>query len=323
MIYITLGDPFSVNIECLSHLLKNESYNKNLQQYGPTVIIGSYSAWVDQSNLQVEESKTLAPSRRGIFFYNLDSELPYEPNLNSTYRGKLARLSLEKLKNTKLRGSDAVLSCPVDKKLTFAGEGPGGQTEFFEKIAKKQALMTLASPGLSVGLVTNHISLDRVTQTIDRELLWNKLKLFCSFLLDRYNTPRIAICSLNPHCGDRGLFGSEDDELIAPAIADFLKSQQGGPCEIFGPLPADTLFWQGRKGRFHGILAMYHDQGLAPIKAIAFDKTVNISAGLGFLRLSPAHGPASDIFKKGVADSSSFEEALKITLDYTKTKSHE
>ena len=328
MIFITLGDPFSINIECLIRTFLNQNFFLTLSKKTQTILIGSYQAWKDQSTMIEKKLPPLQklnslekPTKNGIYFYDLDQEVEYDKNLSRAYRGELSRKSLGQLEKFQLNTEDAVLSCPVDKKLTFCHENsPGGQTEFFEKLSQKKALMTMESPKLMVGLVTNHLPLAKVSQTITKKLVEQKLSLLCQYLQTKQKSPRVAVCSLNPHCGDGGLFGFEDQEIVEPAIKNFLLKNSENRCEVFGPLPADTLFWQAREGQYHGVLALYHDQGLAPMKALYFENTVNVSVGLNFLRVSPAHGPATNLFKQNKAHISGFQEAFRIILNHLKNK---
>ena len=292
MIIITLGDPFSINIECIAKTLLTSHFYKKIADKHPTIIIGSYKAWENQTYkmkpLSFNLLKNLSfPLKKGLYFYDLDDKIPYDKNLSRRYRALVSKKSLSSLQNFPLTNKVAILSCPLDKKLTFGNDtNPAGQTEYFERLSNKKALMVMSSPKLCVGLVTNHLALSQVPTVITKKTLQEKLYLFSSFMKERVSgrTPRIAICSLNPHCGDGGIFGSEDKEIIEPAIKEMLISSQITNCEIFGPLSADTIFWKANNGEYDGILAMYHDQGLPAIKALNFERTVNISFGLDKLQ---------------------------------------
>ena len=319
MIFITLGDPYSVNIECLSYLLSQLELANSIKLKSQTVLIGSYKTWLNQGGFAIQETSSLHPKdKNGLYFFDLDNAIPHNHQLSPAYRGAVSRAALEALKTIELTKQDAILSCPVDKKETFSKDSsPGGQTEFFQKLSGRTALMTMVSPKFSVGLATNHLALKDVPGSLDKALISSKLSLFCKFLGARHKRPRIAVCALNPHCGDNGLFGNEDINIVTPAVKELLVKKEGTKnCEIFGPLAADTVFWQARKGFYNGVFALYHDQGLAPIKALAFEETVNVSVGLGFLRVSPAHGPAADLFKQNKADPSGFKQAFKLITEY-------
>ena len=322
MIVITLGDPFSINIECIAKILLNSCFYQEIIEEHPLVLIGSYKAWENQTYkmrpLPFNLLKNIIfPLKKGLHFYNLDEKIPYDKTLSHKYRAFVSKKSLSTLQSFPLTSKVAILSCPLDKKLTFGNDkNPAGQTEFFERLSNKKALMVMSSPKLCVGLVTNHLALSQVPTAITKKVLQEKLYLFSSFMKKRISnrTPRIAVCSLNPHCGDGGIFGSEDKEIIEPAIKEMLISSQSTNCEVFGPLSADTIFWKASNGEYDGILAMYHDQGLPAIKALDFQKTVNISFGLNFLRVSPAHGPATDLFMQEKANISGFKESFHTIL---------
>ena len=175
-----------------------------------------------------------------------------------------------------------------------------------------EALMLLAGPKLRVGLATNHLPLKDVPKAMTQPLILRKLAIFAEGLRNIYGIthPKIAVCGLNPHCGDRGLFGSEEIEIIRPAIEAFQNNFAW--TTVSGPLPADTVFHSAAQGLFDGVLAMYHDQGLGPLKTIHFDTAVNVSVGLRNLRVSPDHGPAASLYGKGTASMKSFTAAFDL-----------
>ena len=172
--------------------------------------------------------------------------------------------------------------------------------------------MLLAGPKLRVGLATNHLPLKDVPKAMTQPLILRKLAIFAEGLRNIYGIthPKIAVCGLNPHCGDRGLFGSEEIEIIRPAIEAFQNNFAW--TTVSGPLPADTVFHSAAQGLFDGVLAMYHDQGLGPLKTIHFDTAVNVSVGLRNLRVSPDHGPAASLYGKGTASMKSFTAAFDL-----------
>ena len=173
--------------------------------------------------------------------------------------------------------------------------------------------MILMNSSLRVALVTTHLPIKDVPSAITREKIVEKATIFHRSLLRdfRISAPRIAILSLNPHGGDNGLLGTEEKEVIIPAIEE-LESQG---IQAFGPYPADGFFGSGNYRRFDGILAMYHDQGLAPFKTLAQEDGVNYTAGLPIVRTSPDHGTAYDIAGKGVASAQSFRQAIYAAID--------
>ena len=166
---------------------------------------------------------------------------------------------------------------------------------------------------LRVALVTTHIPVKDIASSITKELIEEKLTIFNQSLKQDFNIgcPRIAVLALNPHAGDGGLIGTEEQEVIIPAIQEMVAA--GVQC--FGPYPADGFMGSGSYTHFDGVLAMYHDQGLAPFKALAMDDGVNYTAGLPIVRTSPAHGTAYDIAGRGIASEESFRQALYAAID--------
>ena len=174
-------------------------------------------------------------------------------------------------------------------------------------------LMILLKNDFRVALVTGHVPVREIAQDITKELIMEKLAVFHRSLKEDFgiDSPRIAVFSLNPHAGDEGLIGTEESDIIIPAMKEMVA--KGIQC--FGPYPADGFMGSGNYTHFDGILAMYHDQGLAPFKALAMDEGVNYTAGLPIVRTSPAHGTAYDIAGQGVALEDSFRQAIYVAMD--------
>lgn len=181
--------------------------------------------------------------------------------------------------------------------------------------------MILMKNDFRMALVTGHIPVKEIAATITKGLIEEKLKIFNQSLKQDFaiGAPRIAVLSLNPHAGDDGLLGAEEQEVIAPAIREM--AAQGVLC--YGPYPADGFMGSDNYTHFDGILAMYHDQGLAPFKALAMDEGVNYTAGLSVVRTSPAHGTAYDIVGKGVASEDSFRQAIYVAIDVFRNRQRE
>ena len=168
--------------------------------------------------------------------------------------------------------------------------------------------MILMNDFLRIGLITGHIPISKIAETITPELIESKVKILNQSLKKDFNInkPKIAVLGLNPHSGDNGIIGKEENDLIKPTI----KSINENGILVFGPYAADGFFGSETYKQFDGVLAMYHDQGLAPFKALTFGNGVNFTAGLSHVRTSPDHGTAFDISGKGVANSDSFKEAV-------------
>jgi 4-hydroxythreonine-4-phosphate dehydrogenase len=215
---------------------------------------------------------------------------------------------------------DALVTAPIHKKaMQMAGFPFPGHTEYIaHEIGATESLMLLVNDNLRVGLVTNHIPLSKVTEHITRERIRHKIDILnetlrVDFFIEK---PRIAVLGLNPHAGDEGALGSEEEEIIRPAIE---MAKETGILAM-GPYSADGFFGAAQHLKFDAILAMYHDQGLIPFKALSFGEGVNYTAGLSVVRTSPDHGTAFDIAGQNVADPSSFRKALFLAIDIAKNR---
>ncbi len=210
---------------------------------------------------------------------------------------------------------DALVTAPVNKDQINSTETPfQGHTEFLtDKFDVKESLMFMVSDNLRIGLVTNHVPIQQVSQRISQDLIIEKLGLMYHSLQQDFgiDRPKIAVLGLNPHAGDNGLIGKEEQEVIIPAIEAFRTNNQ----LVFGPYPADGFFGNAMQQQFDGVLAMYHDQGLVPFKALSFGSGVNFTAGLPIVRTSPDHGTAYDIAGKNIASPDSFRKALFTAID--------
>lgn len=334
LLILTLGDPHSINIEALNALLATRAQARGLfpdLAVQPIIVCGSYWHWRDQEargggTPTVFESILTSDSpvpRRGLHFFDIgypDLNTPAEA-LSSLGRGRIAVAALtaaqQLIASEKNLERIAVVTGPIDKYACHeAGFKFPGQTEFFESAFEGQAVMLLAGPRLRVGLVTNHLNLSEVSSQITSDLIVKKGAQLARTLRTVFgiDKPRIAVCGLNPHASDNSLFGNEERLHIAPAIEQLNQCGSGG--EFGGPYPADTVFYRALQGKFDAVLAMYHDQGLGPLKTVHFDDGVNISGGLKHLRVSPDHGPARDLFLARKANTASFAASLILATRY-------
>lgn len=218
---------------------------------------------------------------------------------------------------------DVLVTAPIDKNsMQLAGFAFPGHTEFLQHMAGSDSdvLMLLVGEGLRVGTVTGHIPLKDVAEAITTERIISKARLLHQSLQRDFGiaSPRIAVLGLNPHAGDGGTLGSEDKERILPAVR---KLTEEGILTM-GPYPADGFFGNGSYKHFDGVLAMYHDQGLAPFKALSFGHGVNFTAGLPIVRTSPDHGTGLDIAGQGIADPGSFRAAVWLAGDILANREH-
>lgn len=246
-----------------------------------------------------------------------NDEVEIELGVASNKTGRFAFKSIEAAAKDLASGKiDVIVTAPIDKK-TIQGEDFSfvGHTEYFTQMSNVQeSLMLLVADGLRVGVVTGHVPLKEVSEKLNKNLILQKLNILNQSLIRDFNIPRpkIAVLGLNPHAGENGLLGEEEKNIITPAIEE-AKQKQG--ILAFGPYPADGFFGSSALAQFDAVLAMYHDQGLTPFKALAFDSGVNFTAGLPVVRTSPDHGTAYDIAGQGLANENSFRQAVYLACD--------
>lgn len=238
-----------------------------------------------------------------------------EPGRISAKSGAIAGWALEQaVELAQNRKVDAIVTAPIAKlAFNLAGYHYPGHTEFLqERTYARDFLMLLLSGNFRVGLVTTHYPISEVANLITRTTVFSKIKLFHHDLRTRFGIakPQLAVAALNPHGGEGGMFGQEETKSIGPAI----QAAKRLGMAVQGPFAADTLFAATERHDFDGYLAMYHDQGLIPLKMKAFGRAVNYTAGLPIIRTSPDHGTAFDIAGQGVADPGSMVEAIKLAI---------
>ena len=246
-----------------------------------------------------------------------DDEIKIEIGQPSQEAGAAALKALDRaMTDYRSELYDVLVTAPINKATI---QSPGfhfpGHTEYIETSVGEgqKALMILMNETLRVALVTTHLPIKDIAKAITKEGIIEKATIFHKALKRdfRISSPRIAVLSLNPHAGDNGLLGSEEKDIILPAIEEL--ADKG--IQAFGPFAADGFFGSGAYDRFDGVLAMYHDQGLAPFKTIALESGVNYTAGLPIVRTSPDHGTAYDIAGKGIADENSMRQAIFTAID--------
>lgn len=248
----------------------------------------------------------------------VDDETKVELSRSTTIAGEVAYLALEAAVADLKRGAvDVLVTAPINKhniqnqQFRFPGH-----TEYLEHHfggQDRKALMILMTESLRVALVTGHVPLSQVPSLVTKENIVSKLRIFNQSLKQDFGIvrPRIAVLSLNPHAGDAGLLGKEEDGQIVPAMQEAEKKG----VMVFGPYASDGFFGSRMYEKFDGVLAMYHDQGLIAFKTLAMDDGINYTAGLPIVRTSPDHGTAYDIAGKNVASETSFRHALYAALD--------
>ena len=224
--------------------------------------------------------------------------------------GELSFISLSSCSNALKEGEvDVILTAPINKsniqskKFKFKGH-----TDYLNNLFNNKSLMMMVSKNLVIGLLTDHIPLNEIVSNLSENLIIEKLKILHNSLIKDFkiSNPNIAILSINPHAGDKGIIGSEDDEIIIPALYKLNKEN----IQIKGPFSSDSFFGSGKYKEFNAVMGIYHDQALIPFKTLSFGSGVNFTAGLDVVRTSPDHGTGYDIAGKNIANNSSFFEAL-------------
>ena len=270
-----------------------------------------------ETNFSIINSAEEARNGRLNILACFDEEVKVELGQPSEEAGLAAFKALDRAMTDYRAGLfDVLVTAPINKATI---QSPGfhfpGHTEYIETSVGdgNKALMILMNESLRVALVTTHLPIKEVSKAITKEAIIEKATIFHKTLRRdfRISTPRIAVLSLNPHAGDNGLLGSEEQEVIKPAIDEL----ENAGIQAFGPYPADGFFGSNAYDHFDGVLAMYHDQGLAPFKTIALESGVNFTAGLPIIRTSPDHGTAYDIAGQGKADENSFRQAVYTAID--------
>ena len=295
--------------------------------YGSAKIAAYYRKQLELPQFAMSQIEKASDAREGAcnIINIVGEDTAIEPGKSTQIAGKAAFLALEKATLDLRNGNiDALVTAPINKDNiqsdTFKFPG---HTEYLETTLGdgNKALMILCNEDVRVALVTTHLPLAQIPAAITKEAILEKLETFNHSLKNDFgiNYPRIAVLSLNPHAGENGLLGKEEQEIITPAIVEGREQK----IQCYGPYAADGLFGSGLYSKFDGILAMYHDQGLAPFKTIAMESGVNFTAGLQYVRTSPDHGTGYDIAGKGVASENSLRQAIYHAIDVVRCRRNE
>ena len=313
IIAISIGDPNGIGVEIL---LKTFQDNSLLEQCIPVVYANE--AFIQKQQLLFDTQVPLglmegAPKQGVLNIVSIWQETPKAAFGKQTAKAGVAAFeSLQAAATAVQEGeADALVTAPINKAAIKSHDFPfAGHTHYLGALWGGNALMLLAHDALRVALLTDHIPLLKVTTAITVELVKQKTKQLSKTLEDDFGCqmPKIALLGLNPHAGDQGVIGNEDDTVLKPAIATLKKEG----VEISGPFAADGFFGQKSYRNFDAVLSCYHDQGLVGFKTLAFGQGVNITTGLPFVRTSPDHGTAFDIAGKGVASHVSFAAAVQM-----------
>ncbi|MBK8292204.1 MAG: 4-hydroxythreonine-4-phosphate dehydrogenase PdxA [Flammeovirgaceae bacterium] len=322
---ITLGDLNGIGPEVVIKALADHRLHNLMTPviYGSTKALSFYRKLMNLEEFNYNVVKT-----KGQFFPKAinvvncwEDMIEINPGQPSRQTAKAALLSLKKAVEEVKEGLiDGFVTGPIDKNTIHGEEFPfQGHTEYLtQEFNAGESLMLMVGQDLKVGLVTEHIPVKEISSFITRERVELKIRLLeltlkKDFLISK---PKIAVLGLNPHAGDEGLLGNEENEVIKPVIQD-LKTK--GKL-IFGPFPADGFFASGQHSKYDGIIAMYHDQGLVAFKTLSFESGINYTAGLPHVRTSPDHGTAYNLAGKNLASESSMRQAMYVACEIIKNR---
>jgi 4-hydroxythreonine-4-phosphate dehydrogenase len=317
---ITHGDINSISYEVI---IKSLTDNRILDLCIPVIYgspkVGAYhrkALNIDNFSFNIIRNADEANPKKANIINCVDEEIRVELGKITDYAGvssiQALELATQDLSENKI---DVLVTGPVSKyniqseKFNFAGH-----TEFLETRFKSQgALMFMINDYLRIGVVTGHVPVNKINEYITKESILRKLRIMNTSLIQDFGIrkPRIAVLGLNPHAGDAGIIGDDEQREIIPAIQQAFEEK----ILAFGPFPADGFFGSSQYNKFDGILAMYHDQGLIPFKALSIEGGVNFTAGLPVVRTSPAHGTAFELAGKNEASADSFRKAIYYACD--------
>jgi 4-hydroxythreonine-4-phosphate dehydrogenase len=319
LIGITTGDLNGIGIEII---IKAFSDHRLLELCTPVIfasnkVINFYRKAIPEINFNYQSTKEFSRiSHKQVNLFNCwEDEVAIVPGQLTDVGGSYAVKSLiaatEALKDKKING---LVTAPIHKKNTQSESfNFTGHTPYLKHVfGANDVLMLMAAENFKVGLVTEHVPVSEVARHIKRETILSKLNILKDSLAKDFgiDKPKIAVLGLNPHAGDEGLIGKEEEEIIKPAIKEAKHNML-----VFGPYSADAFFARNQQQKFDAVLAMYHDQGLIPFKSLAIGEGVNYTAGLPAVRTSPDHGTAFDIAGKDKADPTSFIASIYACID--------
>ncbi len=328
VIGITLGDINGIGPEVvIKSLIDSRILNLITPVvFGSTKTLAYYRKMFNMHNFQYSQVKAEGSvNAHRVNVVNCWEEMVEIRAGKVTEEGGIAAFkALEKaVKHLKEGYIDALVTAPINKKNMPSGEFSFvGHTEYLaEAFGAKDSLMLMVSEELRVGLVSTHIPISEVADMITEEKVESKIKIFLKTLRENFGVgkPKIAVLGLNPHAGEEGLIGREEEEVLTPVVNKFKKQGK----LIFGPFPPDGFFGALQFNKFDGVLAMYHDQGLIPFKLLEFEKGVNFTAGIPVVRTSPDHGTAYSIAGKNEADPSSMREAIFLAAEIVRRNEEE
>ena len=317
---ISMGDMNGVSAEVIMKSLSDSRILLDCVPiiYGSSKVFSAHKKMLNLNSFNYMSIKEASEAKkRKVNIINVDdTELEIKKGEPTKESGVLSFASLDAATKDLAAGMvDVLVTAPISKEAMGKTDFKfPGHTEYLADLSGlDEALMVMVSPKMRVALVTSHIALKNVATSLSLEKIVEKLRVFNKSLQKDFGIqrPKIAVFGVNPHAGENGKMGDEEREIISPAI----QRASGDGVLAFGPYPADGFFGSGAMNKFDGILAMYHDQGLAAFKALAFDEGVNFTAGLPIIRTSPDHGTAYDIVGEGIASESSMRSAIYLAID--------
>ncbi|HXB55344.1 MAG TPA: 4-hydroxythreonine-4-phosphate dehydrogenase PdxA [Vicinamibacteria bacterium] len=311
VVALTVGDPAGIGPEVVLRALDTSD-----RPDVPFVVYGPLASLQDRSR----RFGLKTPEDLGVPVVDIPLEEPVSLGVSSAAGGRAAaRAVLRAAKDARSGRVDALVTAPLNKEsLAAAGYAWPGHTEMLAEAAETpNVAMMFVGGGLRVALLTIHRSLRSVADAVTGEEIRRVVRLVHREL-PRFGAPRrrIALCGLNPHAGENGLFGREERDVLSPAVA----ALRGEGLDVSGPFAADSLFVRAVRGEFDAVVAAYHDQGLIPVKLLAFGHAVNVTLGLPFVRTSVDHGTGFDIVEKGIADGRSLVAAMSLAVALAEQK---
>lgn len=322
---ISHGDINGIGYEII---LKSLSDQRMMDLFTPIVYgsskVASYHRKVNginDFNFNIIEKSGTPNHKKANLIEISTKEIKIELGKSSKTAGELAFVALEEsVEGLKQNNIDVLVTAPINKHNIQSEhfDFPGHTEYLAKKFNVEDYLMLMVSGSLRLGVVTGHIPIKKVSESLSKDLILRKIKILNESLIKDFGItkPKIALLGLNPHAGDEGLLGEEENEIIIPAIRTAFEDE----ILAFGPYPADGFFGASSYKNFDGVLAMYHDQGMIAFKTLSFDSGVNYTAGLPIVRTSPAHGTAYEIAGKRKASTESFHKAIYLALDIYKNR---
>ena len=320
---ISTGDPNGIGIEVILRALSETTLHSecNFIIYSSLELIQKQKEILKITTLPLKQISNLQNLTSGfIFIKEIHESTRFNFGANDKVVSAKGIISFKRaVKDASENEIDVLVTSPINKNLSYSKEFKfSGHTDYLKYFFKTDPVMLMISEKMRMGLLTEHIPLKEVSKDLSISKVINKVNVLVECLkkdLD-VKSPKIAMLAVNPHIGDNGVIGSEDQKILIPAISKINFEKK----VVFGPFSADTFFSNDNYTNYDAIIAVYHDQGLIPFKTLSFGKGVNYSAGLPIIRTSPDHGTAFDIAGKGIADPSSFFQALKLGVEIFKLR---